>query len=365
MPRLPDAARFRALVDGSDRGAVPALLRGILAAASLPYAAAVTSRNLLYDRGWLPSTTADIPVICIGNLTLGGTGKTPLVAWLVRELVQIGERPVIVSRGYAARPGHSSDEAAELSLLLPGVPHIANRDRAAGVQTAVTTHSSTVAVLDDGFQHRRLHRTLDVVAIDATDPFGCGALFPRGLLREPLCGLHRADAIILTRSTAVDRSQRAAIQKNVMHARKQRPVVWAETSHKPQCLRTADGSIHPLSQLVGCRVALVSGIGNPTAFRKTVEASGSQVVAEMIFPDHYLYTPADHRQITEQARNASAEVIVTTMKDLVKIRTESIHEIPIVALEVAIEMLAGERELRALVGRALAASRPSRPATAV
>ena len=358
MLRLPDAATFRSLVDGSKQGLGPALLRGLLAASALPYAAAVATRNHAYDRGWLPSSTADVPVICVGNLTLGGTGKTPLVAWLARLLISCGQRPAIVSRGYAAAAGHLSDEAAELGMVLPGVPHVANRDRIAGVQEAIQRHAATVAILDDGFQHRRLCRDLDLVAIDATDPFGCGHLFPRGLLREPLAGLRRAGAVILTRAATVSPQERTEIQREVRRITGHQPLLWAEASHTARGLRSADGSTLSLQELSGRRVAIVSGIGNPAAFRRTVEAQGAEVVAEMIYPDHHPYPPHDYAHIGQAAHAAAAELIVTTVKDLVKIRQASLRDTPLVALEIAIDVLSGEADMRALVCRTINDQRP-------
>ena len=355
MPHLPDAAVFRALVDGSRRGASAAALRGLLAGCAVPYAAAVAARNALYDLQWLPIATPPIPVICVGNLTLGGTGKTPLVAWVARQLATRGQRPAIISRGYAAAPESTSDEAAELHLLLPEVPHIANRNRAVGVKDAVDRHAATVAVLDDGFQHRRLARSLDIVAVDATDPYGCGHLFPRGLLREPLRGLRRAGGIVLTRASSVDADQRATIKTTLMrHAGTQKPI-WAEAVHRPQCLRSSDGTIRPLAELAGRRVAIVSGIGNPAAFRRTVEAAGAHVAVERIFPDHHAYPAGDVVEIGESAHKSEAELVVTTVKDLVKIRAADLSGVPVVALEVALDILAGERALQQLISRALTA----------
>ena len=162
------------------------------------------------------------------------------MAWICRQLIASGLRPAVVSRGYAARKGDTSDEAAELAILLPGVPHVADRDRVSGAATAARL-GVDVVVLDDGFQHRRLHRNLDVVAVDASDPFGCGHLFPRGLLRERVCGLARADVVVLTRATGVDPDRRAAIRSEVNCARGGRPVVWLETEHRPTATRTATG----------------------------------------------------------------------------------------------------------------------------
>ncbi len=349
MSLLPDAESFRRLVDGTDRGPGPALARLALAGLAVPYGLAIAARNAAYDRGLLAVIPPPVPVISVGNLTLGGTGKTPLVAWMARALWSRGLAPAIVSRGYGARPGERSDEAAELGLLLPGVVHVANRDRVAAARAAAQAGADAI-VLDDGFQHRRLGRHLDLVAVDATDPFGCGRLFPRGLLREPLGGLARADAVILTRSTAVDAARRAAIRAALeqrCHGRL--PAVWCEAAHRPAGLRQAGGATRPLDDLRGARCFGFAGIGNPAAFRATLASLGAEPVGFRAFPDHHAYTPADIEAVGEAARAARAEAVVTTLKDLVKIGRDEINGLPLLAVEIAIDLLAGGDALAALV----------------
>ena len=186
---LPDAESFRRLVDGRATGLVATLGRTGLSVIELPYAALVRLRNYGYDHDLVTVNRASAPVISVGNLTLGGTGKTPLVAWLAQWFAQHNKKPAIISRGYKAEKGQLSDEAAELKILLPTVPHFANKRRTIAAEDAVTK-GSDVLLLDDGFQHRQIKRDINLVTIDATDPFGCNRLFPRGLLREPLEGLN-------------------------------------------------------------------------------------------------------------------------------------------------------------------------------
>jgi tetraacyldisaccharide 4'-kinase len=296
----------------------------------------------------------------VGNLTLGGTGKTPLVAWVARQLAAAGRTPAIVSRGYGARPGEVSDEAAELAILLPGVPHVADRNRAAGVAAAVV-RGADVAVLDDGFQHRRLHRDLDIVAIDATDPFGCGRLFPRGLLRESLTGLARADAIVLTRATSVPPARRAEIRGAVARLRGRHPAaIWMECEHRPVAFRRATGPAEPAESLRGRRVAAFCGIGNPAAFRLTLAALGLELVGFRSFADHHAYGPADLESLASWAAGLAAERTVTTLKDLVKIRRTDLGETPLVAVEIALAPLGDAAALETAV--AAAAARGGRPA---
>ena len=340
MPLLPDAEIFKRLVDGTDRGLVPTLARIGLAGLAVPYGLMVSCRNAAYDGGLLPVTHGPVPVISVGNLTLGGTGKTPLVAWLARAAAARGLKPAIVSRGYGAARGERSDEAAELAILLPTVPHVANRDRLAGVRTAAAA-GAEIALLDDGFQHRRLARDIDIVVIDATDPFGAGRLFPRGLLREPLLGITRSHAVVLTRAAAVDPRRRAEIRAGFDRLCGGRlPPIWVEATHRPLQLRSAGGSTLPLASLESSRsVAAFAGIGNPAAFRTSLEASGGTVTGFRAFPDHHRYTSADLQSLRAWAVELHADFLVTTLKDLVKVPAERLGSIPLGALEITLEML--------------------------
>lgn len=354
MSLLPDADTFKRLVDGSLGGPGPAAVRAALAALSVPYRGIVAARTAAYDLGLLAIHRGQVPVISIGNLTLGGTGKTPLVAWAARALVAAGHRPAIVSRGYGARPGEVSDEAAELAIVVPGVPHIADRDRVAAVRAAAARGASVV-VLDDGFQHRRLSRDLDIVAIDATDPFGGGRLFPRGLLREPTTALGRAYAIVLTRASSVPAERREQIARAVVSARGgRRPEVWCEASHRPIALRDHAGTLRDLECLRGRRIAAFGGIGNPAAFRSTLAELGSDVATFTAFADHHAYRAGDVDSLAAGCRQHGAELAVTTLKDLVKIQRLDLGGIPLVALEIAATFSTGEEPLRSAV---LAAAR--------
>jgi tetraacyldisaccharide 4'-kinase len=339
MALLPDAETFKRLVDGTARGMGPTLARVALAGLSAPYGLVISCRNAAYDLDLLPTAKGPIPVISVGNLTLGGTGKTPLVAWLARAFAARGLQPAIVSRGYGAARGERSDEAAELAILLPTVPHVADRDRIAGVQTAAAA-GAEIALLDDGFQHRRLARDLDIVAVDATDPFGGGRLFPRGLLREPLSGLARAHAVVLTRATAVDARRRSEIRSRLERACPGGlPPVWVEATHRPMRLRSASGDTQPLESLATARIAAFAGIGNPAAFRTSLANLGATLVGFRSFPDHHAYTLADLDAIHDWATGLHADLVVTTLKDLVKVRADRLGDVPLFALEIALDIL--------------------------
>jgi tetraacyldisaccharide 4'-kinase len=360
MSLLPDADRFRRLVDGRTRGPAATLARVGLAALAGPYGLAVSVRNAGYDRGLFEVRTVGVPVISVGNLTLGGTGKTPLVAWVVGRLLAAGRRPAIASRGYGAARGETSDEAAELGIVLPGVPHRAHRDRVLAAGDAVAA-GVDVVVLDDGFQHRRLHRDLDIVAIDATDPFGGGRLVPRGLLRESPAGLRRADVVVLTRSTAVDPARRAAIHDAVTAARGGLPPVWAEAVHAPMALRSWSGTTRPLDELRGRPVLAFAAIGNPAAFRQTLDATGAEVTSFVAFADHHAYAATDLQRLADRAAAERAEWAVTTLKDLVKVRHDRIGNTPLAAVQIALEMRAGGDSVEQAIDSALAMRRGSQP----
>ncbi|HVJ81035.1 MAG TPA: tetraacyldisaccharide 4'-kinase, partial [Planctomycetia bacterium] len=203
----PSEERFRRLALGRSTGFGDALIRVGLAAGSIPYSIATFLRNLAYDSGWTKTHFVAAPVVSIGNLTVGGTGKTPMATWFVRELVAAGRRPALLSRGYGGGGG-PNDEALVLAAELPDISHAQGPDRVGAAKRLLANQEADAFVLDDGFQHRRLGRDLDVVLLDATAPFGGDWTLPRGLLRESAGGLCRAHAVILTRADSVSPEER-------------------------------------------------------------------------------------------------------------------------------------------------------------
>lgn len=305
-------------------------------------------RNRRYDRNQAASQGVGVPVVCVGNLTLGGTGKTPMVEWLARRLREQDVRVAIVSRGYGVEAGARNDEAIELEEKLPDVPHLQNVDRVEGARTAIEEFESQAILLDDGFQHRRLKRDLDVVLIDALEPFGYGHVFPRGLLREPLSGLRRAGVVALSRADLVDEAERTRIRDVVR--RYNAAAIWCEVRHAPRTLLSsagpnADGVETPLESLRGRRVVGFCGIGNPEGFRRTLVGLGCELVDFREFPDHHTYQRADVDSLSKAALDSNAELLVCTHKDLVKLRIDSLAGRPLKAVVVGVEFLAGEAEL--------------------
>lgn len=319
------------------------LLRGGLRLASLGYGCATGLRNWLYDRGWLSVTRVGVPVISVGNLTVGGTGKTPFVAWLLRQLEKLGLRMVVLSRGYGARHG-LNDEGLELKQELPGVACWQGRNRAVLAQRAAS-EGAQVVVLDDGMQHRRLARDLEIVLVDAQDPWGGGQLLPLGRLREPPRALTRADAIVLTHSDSVSQEISAHLRNEI--ARLAPRALLAMARHRPRELTNAWQERIPLDALTGRKVVAFCGLAQPRAFRNTLRQVGAEIVAWRNFPDHYDYCDHDlHNLACWAARFEQAELVLTTRKDLVKIPRVELANKPLLALVVEMEIVQGEDELR-------------------
>jgi tetraacyldisaccharide 4'-kinase len=326
------------LIRGQTRGFRARLARGGLALASFGYGAAVTIRNFGFDRGWLKSHAAGVPVVSVGNLTLGGTGKTPMVEWLARWFRRRRVRLAILSRGYGQKRG-LNDEGRVLEENLPDVPHLQDPDRVALARIAALELETELIVLDDGFQHRRLARDLDLVLLDALEPFGLGYLFPRGLLREGVASLRRAHLVVLTRADQVSVEERRAIRSEVVRAAGERP--WAEARHAPLDLIDSVGNSSPLAVLEGRSVAAFCGIGNPEGFRRTLLGVCGDVLDLRVFPDHHLYSAADAGSLERWASEERADLVLTTQKDLVKLRASSLGPAPLFALRIGLEVTEG------------------------
>lgn len=304
---------FRDIISGRHKG-IPAVLPRLgLGIASIPYSLAIRLRNAFYNHHIFKIQTVRAPVISIGNITAGGTGKTPLVAHLVKHLA--GKyKPAILTRGYKSNEG-ISDEATLLAQRYPGIPVIVNPDRVAGAKEAIA-QGANVLVMDDGFQHRRLGRDLDIVTIDATEPFGFGRLLPAGFLREPVRQIGRADAVVITRANQSTDERIELIKQTIRKHKADMPIACAV--HRCVSLNTADGGEMPPEKAREKKVFAYCGIGNPEAFFGTLEELGVNLAGRKIYPDHYHYTGSDVSQIVELAHNADAELVVTTEKDWIK-----------------------------------------------
>jgi tetraacyldisaccharide 4'-kinase len=324
--------------------------RGVVAARYASYASGVRRRQQLPCR-----------VISIGNLTLGGTGKTTLTIWMARWYQQHGWRVAVLSRGYRAQTtipfcvvsvGDGplldwravGDEPYLLACSLPGVPVLIGKDRYRSGRYACDHFGAQVVILDDGFQYYALQRDLDMVLLDASNPFGHGTLFPRGTLREPLHALRRANAIILTRvEMAAERLPALCQQLRRCHAHQ--PVYYmttvAEALYQGETC-VPDG----LTQLRQRRVVAFAGIGNPQAFASTLAQLESNVVALLVFPDHHPYTPADWHTIVDLACQRHAECLVTTEKDAVRLASSWQAPMPVYSLRIGVSFVQGHATLQ-------------------
>lgn len=327
------------IISGADRSWRARLLRTGLRLGEPFYACAMLVRNKAYDWGWLPVHRVDVPVISVGNLTLGGTGKTPFVAWLARWYRRKNLRVAIISRGYGAHEGNRNDEAKVLEMALPDVPHLQNPDRVLAARTAITELETELIVLDDAFQHRRLARDLDIVLIDALEPFGYGHVFPRGLLREPISGIRRAGIVVLSRADLVSDAQREKLRR---HIREIHPAaIWAEIAQRPTVWVNAAQQTAPQESLNCDRAAAFCGIGNPEAFRQTLGRLGISLVGFRTFPDHHAYTRQDIADLSSWIGRLQARVALCTEKDLVKIGLTHLGGVPLWALRVEVAFLEG------------------------
>ena len=371
-----DEAALQELLSGRRRDVGARLLRGGLHLASFGYGAAMTLRNIAYDRAWLRVTKVDAPVISLGNITTGGTGKTPMAAWLAGWLGEQGRVPGLLSRGYRAlgvephgkkEDGQAgglpyvaaNDEKLVLDRLCPGVPHLQQQDRVASARRLVEESRCDVLILDDGFQHRRLHRDLDIVLIDALQPWGYGHVLPRGLLREPLVGLKRADVVVVTRADQASPEQRCAVRDQLARVRGTDEAV--QVAFVPQRLiaLSADVSLETpltLEAVRGRRVFAFCGIGNPQGFARTVASLVDMDRFDpglmRVFPDHHHYSERDLADVASAAKAARAEIVLTTMKDFVKLRPALWTGPPLYAIEIGVEFLAGRELLESLLNAA-------------
>lgn len=263
-------------------------------------------------------------MISVGNLSSGGTGKTPTVEMVVRDLVRWGRRPAILSRGYGGRyprgdnanSGAGNDEFHVLAANLPKIPHYQGGDRYASAQKA-TAAGADVLVLDDGFQHVRLARDFDLVLVDALSPFDNGSMLPAGLLREPLEVLERADLFGVTRSDLVSPEELSTLAN---YLRRRFPGVPQVHFHvRPLGWTDLDGNSYPLEALVERKVLAFCGIGRPESFRLQLTSLGVSVVDTLCFRDHHRYTEGDIQRILARSCELRVDEVVMTQKDAVKL----------------------------------------------
>lgn len=310
---------------------------------SFPYSATMKLRNWAYDCGIKRSYQSAAKVISVGNLSVGGTGKSPAVAWLAQWFRDRNVRVAILSRGYGALDNGQNDEALELEMRFPDVPHLQNPDRIASAILAEEELEMQLLLLDDGFQHRRIKRDLDIVLIDATDAQSARRPLPGGLLRESMQSLVRSDVVMLTRADQAGAAKVAALEEKVGRIAPNALIVQA--FHRPTHLRN-ETRRDAAETLEGTKVLAFCAIGNPESFFFSLQTLGATTLDTLKWPDHHGYTASDVAQLEQWALlHSDAEMIVCTMKDWVKIQSDEISGIPLVALAIEMEISCGVDQL--------------------
>src|SRR5215216_6374191 len=311
-----------------------------LAPLGMLYGAVTRARLRLYGSGWLKSERVGAPVVSVGNLTAGGTGKTPLVEWAARALAREGLRACVLTRGYGRADESRRVVASDGARVLAGVAEcgdeprllaerllgaaavVCDRDRVAAARWALKELGSEVFVLDDGFQHLRIARDLDIVTLDATAPWGGGHLLPRGRLREPVSGLARADCVVITRAElAADLEGLRAEVARVSGGRA--AVVTSRVRTLGLAPLSEEGAGVADVKLESVRVGTVGAfcaVGNPGAFFEHLRRDGFELCYTRAFPDHHAYTRADAGAVSREAVERGARALLTTAKDAVKLR---------------------------------------------
>lgn len=344
-------------------------LRGWLLPLAFVYGLAVRARAALYRSGWLSRRTLPCRVVSVGNLTVGGTGKTPVVIWLVEWLQARGRRVGVLSRGYRrqsrasallvsdgrrilAGPAEAGDEPHLIARRCPGAVVAVGPDRYQVGRWVLERFPVDCFVLDDGFQHLALNRDVDLLLVDASDAAGLVALLPTGRLREPLSAAARATAVLLTRadSEAGCRDVLARLAAEAETEQDSRPILVRFRAEG--FVDTLTGAIKEPGWASGRRAVAFSGIANAASFRTLLVGLGVTVVEELVFPDHHVYSGTDLDRIRHLAERDGAEVVVTTEKDAVKIETlvrSSDSTDRIWAVRLATEIIEGRERLERLV----------------
>lgn len=350
-------------------GAAAIALAPPLRLAAALFRAGAALRGALYDAGVLRAARAGVPVVSIGNLAVGGAGKTPAALAVAHRLLARGRRVAILSRGYGATRSdprvvsdgarvllpadQGGDEPVLVARRLPGTPVLCGPRRAALAARAVGELGTDVLLLDDGFQHRALARDLDVVVLDAANPFGNGRLLPAGPNREPRAALRRAGLVWLSRADQADAARLEALRALAREATGRAPV---ESRHAPVGL--VDAALAPaggLDLLRDRRVLLLAGIARPGGFRRTLAALGAEIAAEAVFPDHHRFTGAELAEALRAADAARCELVVTTEKDAVRLPAAAAADPRVRAVRIDAAVVAGGEALDAALDAALGA----------
>lgn len=359
------------VIFGRARGFGPSCMRVLLRGLSWIYRFGVRTRLKLYRKGWKGQTNLGTMVVSIGNLTVGGTGKTPVVERLARELGMRGRKVAILSRGYKSaelerpqewvNPGtgevslsppkvvsdgqkihleakYAGDEPYMLAMNLPEASVIVDRDRVRGGRFAVQELGADTLLLDDGLQYLGLDHSLDIVLVDRNAPFGNNFILPRGTLREPPRNLCRADYVFITKCNG---SSNEKLIKKVRRYNKEAEIL--ECSHGPKHLRGVfHDEVLPLKELKGKFVGAISGIAQPASFDSLLKELGAQVLFHTTFADHHAFTAKEIEPFMQRCVNRSVDLIITTEKDAVRFPQPEEIDVPIYFLRIEVKILEGQ-----------------------
>jgi tetraacyldisaccharide 4'-kinase len=353
-------SRQEALLDilsGKDRTLKAELTRAGLWFFVPLYGLVITVYRMMYDAGWLREVSLPVPVISIGNLTVGGTGKTGLALSLAKLLQKNGVQPALLNYGYRAshdkgpavvsdgerlllNAEEAGDEAVLLGKSLPGVPVLIGKRRVESGALALQQFSPDALILDDGFQYWRLARDLDLVLINATEPWGYNALLPRGLLREHPATLKRASAIILTHASRVTPERLRALKADIKRLAPQAPIF--EANYAPQRLKSlgSEGTIG-LEAIKQARIGVLTALGSPADFEQSVAQLAPQEIVPYRYPDHHHYRVEEIQQTLHDAAERGLDFLVTTAKDAVKLECLNMEGLspPIYVMESELQAL--------------------------
>ena len=365
------------------------LLLAVLYVFSLIYRQLVNCKLAGYELGIFRRKKLDCFVISLGNVTVGGTGKTPTAQRLARDIRDMGYRVVILNRGYRAKwhgdvgvvsdgkrlhmdAAEAGDEAYMLAKHLPNVPVLIGAERAITGQYAIDHFGAEVAILDDGYQHWQLARDMDILLVDAVNVFGNGYILPRGTLREPISHVRRANVCLLTKVDQAAAGSRDYIRETVRKYNDHALII--ESIHQPRCFIPLDEWYENIGsegidvrEMAGKRVVAVSAIGNPASFEQTLSDLGAVIIESLRYPDHHDYAEREMRDVLEQAEAKGAEAIVITEKDAVKIPTAVVRAkwpIPVYVICVEVTFQSGHAAFHALLEKKLAAARREEAPTA-
>lgn len=341
------------VISGDAKGMGPSAARALLRALAVFYSAGCKAKKKAYKTGLVHQQSVGAKVVSIGNITTGGTGKTPATIYFARKFLKEGRNPVVLSRGYGRMspmneplavsdrknlllsPRESGDEPFLIAKKIEGVPVVVCGKRVRGARFAIEKFAAEVIVLDDGFQHAAIARDEDIVVIDCHNPFGYGELLPRGLLREPLSALGRATSFLLTHADECEHSQILDTLQKINPT-----ATMLKSRHRPLRLISLDGNDEASCDLVADRKILaVSSIGNPKAFENTLVRLGARVVKSLRFKDHHWYGAADAQEIERVAQEVGAEYILSTEKDGVRLLCAPRIPENVFLLEVELQLL--------------------------